>query len=148
MRIALGADHAGYHLKQHLIDYLTAQGYEVVDFGTGSPRSVDYPEFAAAVALAVARGECDRGIAICGTGIGVSMSANRVPGIRAALCTNVYMARMAKAHSAAHVLCLGERVVGLGLAEDIVDAFLETAFEGGRHARRVGKLHALEGCTS
>jgi ribose 5-phosphate isomerase B len=144
MRIAIGSDHGGYSLKQHLVAYLSAQGYDVLDVGTDSADSVDYPGFAAAVARAVACGECGRGIAICGTGIGVSMSANRVPGIRAALCTNVYMARMAQAHNDAQVLCLGERVLGLGLAEQIVDAFLATTFEGGRHTRRLEKVHALE----
>jgi len=147
MRIAIGADHGGYRLKQHLVGYLSAQQHEVMDFGTDSGESVDYPDLAAAVARAVSRGEYARGIVICGTGIGVSMSANRVPGIRAALCTNVYMARMAQNHNDAQILCLGERVLGLGLAEEIVDAFLDAEFEGGRHARRIGKLHALEGCS-
>lgn len=146
MRIAIGADHGGYRLKQHLLEYLSAGHQEVADFGTDSDQSVDYPDFAAAVARAIALGEHERGILICGTGIGVSMSANRIRGVRAALCTNAYMARMARKHNDAQVLCLGERVVGPGLAEDIVDAFLGTEFEGGRHARRLGKLHALEEC--
>ena len=148
MRIAIGADHGGYRLKQHLVDYLIEQDHEVVDFGTHSTASVDYPDIAAALARAVADGQFSRGILICGTGLGVSMSANRIPGIRAALCTSCYMARMAQEHNDAQILCLGERVVGAGLAEEIVDVFLRSRFEAGRHARRVGKMHALEGCMS
>jgi ribose 5-phosphate isomerase B len=146
MRIAIGADHGGYRLKQQLIDYLGSRHHEVVDCGTFSDQSVDYADFAAAVARAVADGECPRGILICGTGLGVSMSANRVPGIRAALCTDPYMARMAQEHNDAQILCLGERVIGVGLAKEIVDTFLGAQFEGGRHARRIAKMHALESC--
>lgn len=139
MKIAIGADHAGYHLKEALREGILAE-YEVLDFGTHSPERTDYPLYAFAVGEAVAGGEADLGILICGTGIGMSMAASRVPGIRAALCTNVYMAKMARAHNDANVLCLGGRVIGPGLAEEIVRTFLTTAFEGGRHARRLELL--------
>ena len=146
MRIAIGADHGGYGLKQHLVEYLTAREHGIVDFGTDSAEAVDYPDIAGPLARAVAQGRFSRGILICGTGLGVSMSANRIPGIRAALCTNSYMARMAQEHNDAQILCLGARVVGVGLAEEIVEAFLTSEFEGGRHARRIGRMHDLEGC--
>jgi len=139
VKIAIGADHAGYHLKEALREGILA-AYEVLDFGTHSPERTDYPRYAFAVGEAVAEGKADLGILICGTGIGMSMAASRVPGIRAALCTNVYMARMARAHNDANVLCLGGRVIGVGLAEEIVRTFLTTAFEGGRHARRLELL--------
>ena len=116
MVIAFGADHGGFLLKQHLIQHVRSHDHEVLDLGTDSQRSVDYPEFAAAVGGVVARGQAERGILICGTGIGVSMSANRIPGVRAALCTNAYMARMAQEHNDAQILCLGARVIGEGLA--------------------------------
>ena len=144
MRIAIGADHGGYELKQHIAEFLIAQGYETNDLGTHSLESVDYPDFAELVARAVARGEAERGIVICGTGIGVSMSANKVRGIRAALCTDCYMARMAREHNDAQVLCLGARVLGVGSAMEIVQVFLSSEFQGGRHARRVGKINALD----
>ena len=144
MRIAIGADHGGYELKQQVAEFLIAQGYEVNDLGTHSLESVDYPDFAELVAHAVARGEAERGIVICGTGIGVSMSANKIRGIRAALCTDCYMARMAREHNDAQLLCLGARVLGIGSALEIVHVFLGSEFEGGRHARRVGKINALD----
>jgi len=144
MRIAIGADHGGYELKQQIAEFLIAQGYEINDLGTHSLESVDYPDFAELVARAVARDEAERGIVICGTGIGVSMSANKVRGIRAALCTDCYMARMAREHNDAQVLCLGARVLGVGSALEIVQVFLSNEFQGGRHARRVGKINALD----
>jgi len=144
MRIAIGADHGGYELKQQIAEFLIAQGYEINDLGTHSLESVDYPDFAELVARAVARDEAERGIVICGTGIGVSMSANKVRGIRAALCTDCYMARMAREHNDAQVLCLGARVLGVGSALEIVQVFLSNKFQGGRHARRVGKINALD----
>lgn len=143
MRIAIGADHGGYELKQQIAEFLIAQGYEINDLGTHSLESVDYPDFAELVARAVARDEAERGVVICGTGIGVSMSANKVRGIRAALCTDCYMARMAREHNDAQVLCLGARVLGVGSALEIVQVFLSNEFQGGRHARRVGKINAL-----
>lgn len=137
MKIAIGADHAGFHLKRALVEGVLA-GYEVEDHGTHSPdESVDYPRYAFSVAEAVAGGKARYGILICGTGIGMCMAASRVEGIRPALCTNVYMARMARAHNDANVLCLGGRVLGVGVAEEIVRVFLSTPFEGGRHARRL-----------
>jgi ribose 5-phosphate isomerase B len=144
MRIAIGADHGGYELKQQIAEFLIAQGYEINDLGTHSLESVDYPDFAELVARAVARDEAERGVVICGTGIGVSMSANKVRGIRAALCTDCYMARMAREHNDAQVLCLGARVLGIGSALEIVQVFLSNEFQGGRHARRVGKINALD----
>ena len=140
MRIAIGADHAGFQLKEALIKGVLAP-HEVLDLGTHSPhKSVDYPEYAFAVAEAVANEKAEYGILVCGTGIGMAMAASRVPGIRAATCTNVYMARMARAHNDANVLCLGGRVLGIGLAEEIVRVFLATPFEGGRHARRLALI--------
>jgi len=144
MHIAIGADHGGYELKQQIAEFLTAQGHQVQDFGTHSLESVDYPDFAALVARAVAAGEAERGIVICGTGIGVSMTANKVRGIRAALCTDCYMARMAREHNDAQILCLGGRVLGVGSALDVVQVFLSSEFLGGRHARRVDKINALD----
>lgn len=145
MRIAIGADQGGFELKQQIAEFLGAQGHEVSDLGTYELKSVDYPDIAEKVARAVVAGEVERGIAICGTGIGVSMTANKVPGIRAALCTNAYMARMAREHNDAQVLCLGGRVIGSELAKDVVQTFLAGTFSGGRHARRVGKINALDG---
>ncbi len=140
MRIAIGADHAGFQLKEALIKGILAP-HEVLDLGTHSPHEpVDYPEYAFAVAEAVANEKAEYGILVCGTGIGMAMAASRVPGIRAATCTNVYMARMARAHNDANVLCLGGRVLGIGLAEEIVRVFLATPFEGGRHARRLALI--------
>ena len=145
MHIAVGADHGGYELKQHVAEFLIAQGHQVKDFGAHSQEPADYPDFAAPVARAVAAGEFGRGILICGTGIGISMAANKIRGARAAVCTNCYMARMSRNDNDANILCLGGRVVGLGLALDIVQVFLNTEFLEGRHARRVEKISALEG---
>jgi ribose 5-phosphate isomerase B len=143
--IAIGSDHAGFALKNEVLDYLEKKGYEVRDYGTcDGISSVDYPDFGQSVAEAVAGGECERGIIICGTGIGISISANKVPGIRAALCTDPYMARMSREHNDANILALGGRVVGPGLALDIVGTWLETDFLGGRHKNRVGKIALLE----
>jgi ribose 5-phosphate isomerase B len=144
MRIAIGADQGGYELKQPIAEYLIAEGHEVSDLGIHRLESVDYPDIAARVARAVAAGEAERGIIICGTGIGMSLAANKVRGIRAALCTDCYMARMAREHNDAQILCLGGRVLGIGSALDIVQVFLTSTFLGGRHARRVAKISALE----
>ena len=144
MRIVIGADHAGYELKQQIARYLLAQGHQVQDLGTHSPQSVDYPDYAVRVARAVVAGEAERGILICGTGIGMSIAANKVRGARAAVCTDCYMARMARQHNDARILCLGGRVLGLGSALDVVEVFLRTDFVGGRHAQRVDKIGALE----
>lgn len=143
-RIAFGADHAGYDLKTHLIERLTAAGHEAIDHGTDSTESVDYPAFCAAAARSVRDGDADLGIVIGGSGQGEQLAANKVRGARAALCNDLYTARMARQHNDANVLSIGARVVGLGLAEEIVDLFLSTDFEGGRHARRVSQLAELE----
>ena len=144
MHIAVGADQGGFGLKQKIVEFLVAEGYEVLDLGIHELKSVDYPDIAEEVADTVAAGETDRGIIVCATGIGVSITANKISGVRAALCTDCYMARMAREHNDAQVLCLGERVTGAGLALDIVQTFLTNEFEGGRHARRVGKMNALD----
>jgi ribose 5-phosphate isomerase B len=143
-RIAFGSDHAGYELKQHMIARLSAAGYEIVDHGTDSTDSVDYPAFCAAAARSVRDGEADFGIVLGGSGQGEQLAANKVRGARAALCNCLYTARMARQHNDANVLSIGARVVGVGLAEEIVDLFLTTDFEGGRHARRVAQLTELE----
>ena len=144
MHIAIGADQGGYELKEKIAEFLVGEGHEILDLGIHELKSIDYPDIAQEVASAVAAGEADRGIVICGTGLGVSIAANKVPGIRAALCTNCYMARMAREHNDAQILCLGGRVTGSGLALDIVQTFLAGEFEEGRHAWRVGKTNALD----
>ncbi|MBQ7895915.1 MAG: ribose 5-phosphate isomerase B [Oscillospiraceae bacterium] len=139
--IGIGADHGGFELKRAIIKHLEAKGLEYKDFGTDSPVSCDYPEYGKAVANAVAAGQCDRGIIICGTGIGISISANKVKGIRAAVCTDCFMAEATRSHNDANILALGARVVGEGLALKIVDTFLETPFSGdSRHIRRIEKI--------
>lgn len=144
MHIAIGSDHAGYHLKNELLERLQADGYEVEDLGTFSTDSCDYPDTAKAVADGVAAGRYQLGILVCGTGIGMSIAANKVPGVRAAVCSDTFSARMARAHNDANVLCVGARVVGGGLAQEVVQAFLTAEFEGGRHQRRVDKLMEIE----
>jgi ribose 5-phosphate isomerase B len=143
-RIAIGSDHAGYELKAHLIALLRGQGHDVTDLGTDSTESVDYVEFCAAVGRAVRDGTADLGIVLGGSGQGEQLAANKVRGVRAALCNDLYTARMARAHNDANVLSMGARVVGVGLAEEIVATFVSTPFEGGRHLRRVQQLMALE----
>ncbi len=144
MRVALGADHAGFKLKDEIKGFLASQGLEVEDLGTHSEEPVDYPDVAERVATLVAGGGADLGILVCGTGIGQAIAANKVPGVRAAVANDVFTARLAREHNNANVLTLGARVVGVGLAMEIVRAFLEASFEGGRHARRVEKIRALE----
>ena len=143
-RIAFGSDHAGYELKQYLIDRLRAAGHEIVDCGTDSTATVDYPEFCAAAGRAVRDGDADVGIVLGGSGQGEQLAANKVRAVRAALCNCLYTARMARAHNDANVLSIGARVVGVGLADEIVDLFLSTEFDGGRHARRVSQITDLE----
>ena len=143
-RIAIGSDHAGFELKSHLIDVLTGEGHDVVDLGTDSTASVDYPAFCAAVGRSVRDGETELGIVLGGSGQGEQLAANKVRGVRAALCNDLYTARMARAHNDANVLSMGARVVGVGLAEEILATFLDTEFEGGRHQRRVDQITALE----
>jgi ribose 5-phosphate isomerase B len=144
MKIAVGADHAGYAAKEHLKLWLAERGHEAVDLGTHGSASVDYPDFAGRVAKAVVAGEAPLGLLICGSGIGMSIAANKVPGIRAAHCTDSYQARVARQHNDANVLCLGARVSGLGVMEDALESFLGHTFEGGRHAARVEKIQRLD----
>jgi ribose 5-phosphate isomerase B len=144
MHIAIATDQGGFNLKGKIVEHLVAQGHQVSDLGIHELKSIDYPDIAESVARTVASGEVERGIIICATGIGVSMVANKVRGIRAALCTDPYMARMAREHNDAQVLCMGGRVIGVGLALEIVDAFLAAKAQGGRHARRVNKINALD----
>ena len=142
--LAIGCDHGGFNLKPVIIKYLKDHNIAYKDFGTFSSESCDYPDYALKVAEAVASGECEKGILICGTGIGVSIAANKVKGIRAALCGDVFSAKATRAHNNANILTLGERVTGPGLALEIVDAFLNTNFDGGRHAVRVNKITEIE----
>lgn len=144
MKIALACDHGGLNLKREVIKYLSEHGYEYVDFGTDSFDSCDYPDFALPAAEAVASGECERGILICSTGIGVSIVANKVPGVRCAHCHDSYCAEFTRLHNNSNVLAMGEKVVGVGYALKIVETFLTTEFEGGRHSRRVDKITAVE----
>ncbi len=144
MRIAVACDHGGLNLKNAVIKYLSEHGYEYKDFGTTTTDSCDYPDFAAPAARAVANGEFERGILICSTGIGVSIVANKIKGIRCAHCHDTYCAEYTRRHNDANVLAMGEKVVGEGLALQIVEKFLTCEFEGGRHARRVGKITELE----
>lgn len=142
MKIAVGSDHAGLSLKRFLAEHLRGRGHEVDDLGTHDAASCDYPDFAHAVARAVAEGRAERGLLVCGTGQGMAMAANKVPGVRAAVVSDTFSARMATLHNDARVLCLGERVVGPGLAQACLDAWLDATFEGGRHGRRVDKIEA------
>ncbi|MDQ7082715.1 MAG: ribose 5-phosphate isomerase B [Aquificota bacterium] len=144
MKVAIGSDHAGFPLKERIKEHLLERGCEVLDFGTTSKESTHYPLFAKEVAFAVQRGEADRGILVCGTGIGMCITANKFRGVRAALCVNEYMARMSRLHNDANVLCLGDRVIGEELAISIVDAWLEAPFEGGRHEKRVELIKEIE----
>ncbi len=141
---AIGSDHGGFALKQEIMKHLTERGIEYRDYGTFSTDSCDYPDYGEAVGRAVASGECERGIVVCGTGIGISIAANKVHGVRCALCGDCFSAQMAREHNDANVLALGARVLGPGLALKIVDTFLDAEFQGGRHARRVAKIMALE----
>ena len=143
--IAIGSDHGGYALKKEIMEHLKERGLSYKDFGTRSDESVDYPDYGEAVGRAVVSGECDRGIVICGTGIGISIAANKVRGVRCALCGDCYSADMSRRHNNANVLALGGRVLGIGLALKITDVFLDSPFDGGRHERRVGKITDIEG---
>ncbi len=144
MKIALAADHAGFSLKEASRDFLEKKGFVVQDYGTFSEESVDYPELAAEAARAVQKGECERGILFCGTGVGVAIAANKLKGIRAACCTDCYTAACAREHNDANILTLGSRVTGSGLALRIIAVFLETSFAGGRHRARIEKIKSLE----
>lgn len=144
MKIALACDHGGLNLKREIIKYLKENNYEYVDFGTNSFDSCDYPDYALLASQAVADGECDFGIVTCSTGIGVSIVANKVKGVRAAHCHDAYCAEFTRRHNNSNVLAMGEKVVGVGYALKIVEIFLTTQFEGGRHSRRVDKITAIE----
>jgi len=144
MKVALGSDHGGYTLKEYIKEVLKEKGIKCEDFGTYSTESVDYPDFAEKVAGEVAAGKYDQGILCCGTGLGMSIAANKVPGIRAVVCGDCFSARMAREHNNANVLCMGERVVGRGLALRIVETWLEAHFLGDRHQRRVDKISEIE----
>ncbi|MDR3288792.1 MAG: ribose 5-phosphate isomerase B [Peptococcaceae bacterium] len=145
MRVALGADHGGFSLKETIKEYLQAREMEVIDAGTDSEEPVDYPLYGFQVGRMIQKGEADRGIVICGTGLGISMAANKVRGVRAVMCTDPYSARLAREHNNANVLALGGRVTGAGLALEIVDVFLRTEFSGEeRHQRRIGQMMTLE----
>lgn len=137
MKIAIGSDHGGFALKEVILAFLSTLEHDIQDVGCLTNESVDYPSFADLVCEKIINGEADKGILICGTGIGMSMAANKHPGIRAALCSEQYTARMSREHNDANILCLGERVTGPGVAEEIVNTWLSTPFEGGRHLRRI-----------
>ena len=144
MKIAVACDHGGYRLKNVLMEEMVKQGYEVIDFGTYSEESCDYPDFAAKAAKAVASGDSDKGVVVCGTGIGVSITANKVKGIRCALVHDVFSAKATRAHNDTNMLAMGQRVIGEGLALEILNAWLHTDYEGGRHDARIEKMMKLE----
>ena len=143
-KITVGCDHAGSNLKKIVISHLQERGYEVLDVGTHTPDSCDYPAIAHALCKNIQNGVSELGILVCGTGIGMSMAANKHRGIRAAACSDTFSARLTRVHNDANVLCFGERVVGMGLALDLVDAFIDAEFEGGKHQRRVDMITAIE----
>lgn len=145
MIIGIGSDHAGFDLKEEMKKFMEENGYEVRDFGTNNRESVDYPDFGRSVGEAVAAGEIDKGVVICGTGIGISISANKVKGVRAALCGDVFSARMSREHNDANVIAMGGRVLGVDLAKEILLTYLKSEFQGGRHERRVNKIAEIEG---
>ena len=142
--VAVGSDHAGYRLKESLVDELARLGYEVRDMGTGSEESCDYPDFALSVAEAVAGGEAEKGVLVCGTGAGMAMAANKVPGIRAAACNEPYTAEFCRLHNDANILTMGARIIDEEAALRILKVFIETGFEGGRHAGRLEKIRGIE----
>lgn len=144
MRVSIGCDHGAYELKCHMKRFLEEKGYELVDFGCNSLESCDYPDFGAAAARAVASGECEKGIVLCTTGIGISIAANKIRGIRCAHCADSVEARLCREHNDANMIAIGAGFTGVKMAEEMVMAFLTTEFAGGRHARRVAKMMALE----
>ncbi|MBQ6389797.1 MAG: ribose 5-phosphate isomerase B [Mogibacterium sp.] len=144
MVIALGSDHAAYDLKEAIKAKMESEGHTIIDVGTYSPESCDYPKYGHAVGKAVASGEAERGIAVCGSGIGISISCNKVPGVRAALCTSVEMAEMCRRHNNANVVCMGARMISQELAFDIIDTWMTTEFEGGKHLRRINEIEDLD----
>lgn len=144
MKIAIGSDHAGFELKEIISQLLKEMGHEVIDMGTASNSSVDYPDFAETVSKAVSEGSVDRGILICGTGIGMSIVANKFKNVRAALCNDLFTAKMSRLHNDANVLAIGGRIVGKDLAKEIVNIWINTPFEGGRHLKRLEKINLIE----
>ena len=144
MKIVVGSDHAAYELKEAIKEKLTKEGHDVIDVGCDSIESVDYPKYGHAVGRKVASGEAERGIAVCGSGIGISIACNKVPGIRAALCTSVEMAEMCRRHNNANVVCMGARMISQELAFDIIDKWMTTDFEGGKHLRRINEIEDLD----
>jgi ribose 5-phosphate isomerase B len=144
MKIALGCDHAGFELKGLVSEYLEGEGHEVIDEGTFTIESCDYPDFAERVAMRVASGEAERGILVCATGIGMAMTANKIHGVRAAVCNDLYTARYSRLHNDSNVLAIGARVIGPGVAEEVVRIWIETAFEGGRHSGRLARMSEIE----
>ncbi len=145
MKIAVACDHGGFRFKNVLIQEMKNPGYEVVDFGTYNEDRCDYPDYAVKAARAVASGECEKGVVVCGTGIGVAITCNKVHGIRCALCHDVFSAKATRAHNDANMLAMGQRVIGEGLAVEILNAWLNTDFEGGRHVQRIEKMMKIEG---
>jgi ribose 5-phosphate isomerase B len=143
MKIAIGSDHAAYELKEAIKEKLIGEGHEVIDVGCDSTESVDYPKYGHAVGRTVASGEAERGIAVCGSGIGISIACNKVPGIRAALCTSVEMAEMCRRHNNANVVCMGARMISRELAFDIIDTWMTTDFEAGKHLRRINEIEDI-----
>jgi ribose 5-phosphate isomerase B len=144
MKIGIGSDHGGFELKEYIKEYLEEEGIEYVDYGTDSLDSVDYPDYGLKLSKGVVSGEVDKGIAICGTGIGISITCNKVKGIRCALCSDTYSARMSAEHNNANIIALGGRVIGKDLAVEIVSTWLNSQFLGGRHERRVNKISDIE----
>lgn len=144
MKIAIGNDHVALDMKNYIKNYLLGKGYEVIDVGTGKPKRCDYPIYGKAVAKIVKNGDCDFGILICGTGIGISLSANKVHGIRAAVCSEPYSAKLSRMHNNANIVAFGARVIGCATAEMIVDEFLNTKYEGGRHQKRIDMISLIE----
>lgn len=144
MKIAIGNDHIGYQLKLHVVDYLLQKGHQIVDFGTDSDERTDYPVYGKKVAYAVVSGECEKGILICGTGVGISIAANKVVGIRAVVCSEPYSVRLARKHNDVNIVAFGARVIGSAMAEMIVDEFLSVSYEGGRHQKRIDMISEIE----
>ena len=144
MKIAIGCDHGGFDHKNAIKEHLTERGFEVSDFGIYENKSVDYPDIAVKVGNAIAKGECELGILVCGTGIGMSLAANKIQGIRAAACSEHFSAKYTRLHNNSNILCLGGRVIGVGTALELVDLFVDTPFEGGRHQIRIDKITKIE----
>ena len=144
MKIGIANDHSGVEMKNEVVEYLKSKGYEVVNYGTDSTESTDYPIWGEKLANAVAAGEVDRGIGICGTGVGIGLACNKVAGIRACICSEPYSAKYSRLHNNCQILCFGDRVIGIELAKMIIDEFMTTEFEGGRHQRRIDKIAAFE----